>query len=176
MFSYPSEYLNSGCRLLIWLQPTLLTFLRSSELFFLSQRIIRKRIFRSSHGLKAIFRACPKNPFLQGSRILTERPALWIPLLGFLSLRHVSINRDISNGFHTVLGPTPRVSTLSAGNCLCSPTDHFSDQSVHGIHCYRVFDLSLPQPAALSGNAPQLSRRLLLPPFIAFFPMIQKSL
>jgi len=172
VFFYPSEYLNSGCRLPIWLQPTLMTFLRSSEHFFLSQRLIRKRIFRSSHGLKATFRACPKNPFLQGSRILTERPALWIPLLGFLSLRHVSINSGISNGFHTVLGPTPRVSTLSAGNCLCLPTGHFSDQSVHGIHYYRVLNLTLPQPAALSGIAPQLSRRFLLPPFSAFFPMV----
>jgi len=38
------------------------------------------------------------------------------------------------------------------------------------------FYLTLPQPAALSGIAPQLSRRFLLPPFSAFFPMTLRSL
>jgi len=129
---------------LIWLLPALLIFIRSSELSFPTRRLTRKRANRSSHGLQVTFRACPKNPFLLGSRILAERPALWIPLLGFLSLRHVSMNCGLSNGFHTILGPTPRVSTLSAGNCLSSPTDHVSDQSILGIYYYRVLNLHSP--------------------------------
>jgi hypothetical protein len=64
--------------------------------------------------------------------------------MGFCSLRHVSTVRGRKSGFQAALRPTPRVSTLSAGNCLRLPTGRVSGQSTHGIHCYRAFTTKPP--------------------------------